>query len=208
MELDELKNIWRKNDPEFNRKGEAEIAAMLKGKSTSIVEKLKRSVWLELVFTLIAGVALLIYALTLPDGSLKWTSVSILILFVGYTFYYIKKLFLLNQFDRQADNLKNNLEKLVDKLSGYLKFYKRSYTILYPVYFVLGIAFGGLERGLTEFINVLSKPLTIIYLSVLAAVFFFCSTWVVKWLLKKLYGNHLEKLKSLLVELNSYEKAE
>lgn len=208
MELDELKDIWKKTKVDFQPKAESELASMLKGNSKSIVAKLKRSVWFELVFTIVAEIILLIYALTLPSGALKWISVSILLAFVAYSFYYIKNLMILNRFSGTDDNLKANLEKLTENLTSYLRFYKRSYSLLYPVYFVLALIFVGIERGLNEFLNVLTKPKTIVYLIFLAGVFFFCSTWLVNWFLKKLYGRHLEKLKNLLSELNSYERLE
>jgi hypothetical protein len=201
MELDELKSIWKNNAPGFQSKDESEIALMLKGQSKSIVEKLKRSVWFELIFTLVAGIAMLVYALTLPSGALKWTSVSALILFVAYLFYYAKKLSLINRLGKADENIKSNLELLTNSLDSYLKFYKRSYTILYPIYFCLMLFFIGLERGTDQFIEAITKPEKIATLVLLAIFFFFCSTWLTKWYLKKLYGNHLEKLKSLLRDL-------
>ena len=201
MELDELKNIWKNTTPGFRSKDESEIALMLKGQSKSIVEKLKRNVWFELIFTIVASIALLIYALMLPSGALKWTSVSALILFVAYLFYYAKKLTLLNRFGLAHENVKSNLELLVNNLDSYLKFYKRSYAILYPVYFCLMLLFIGLERGTDEFIAAITKPEKIVILILFAVFFFICSTWITKWFLKKLYGNHLEKLKSLLRDL-------
>ncbi len=201
MELDELKSIWKNNPPGFQSKDESEIAMMLKKQSTSIIEKLKRSVWFELIFTLVAGIVMLIYALTLPSGALKWTSVSALILFVAYLFYYAKKLTMLNRYASAHENIKSNLELLVNNLDSYLKFYKRSYTILYPIYFCLMLLFIGLERGADEFIAAITKPEKIVTLILLAVFFFFCSTWLTKWYLKKLYGNHLEKLKCLLHDL-------
>jgi hypothetical protein len=201
MELEELKSIWKSSDPGFSPKNEAEIAQMLKGSSQSIVDKLKRSVWFELIFTLVAGIALLVYALTLPSGSLKWTSVSILVLFVGYSFYYIKKLTLLVKYNPAAENIRASLERLTDNLSSYLRFYKRSYTMLYPIYFVLGLLFVAMDRGMDKFLANLSQPRTIIYLLAIALLFFFCSTWLTNWYLKKLYGNHLEKLKGLLHDI-------
>jgi hypothetical protein len=207
MELDDLKDIWKKTDADFLRKNESEIALMLKGNSKSIVTKLKRSVWFELIFTIISGTALLIYALTLKSGALKWTSVSILMVFVVYSFYYIKKLSLLNRFDH-GENLKASLENLIENLTSYLRFYKRSYSMLYPVYFLLALLFGAIERGFNDFLTALAKPETIAYLIFLAAVFFFCSTWLVNWLLKKLYGNHLDKLKNVLEDLHGYENQE
>lgn len=201
MELDELKSIWKNNAPGFQSKDESEIALMLKKQSTSIIEKLKRNVWFELIFTLVASVGMLVYAFTIPSGALKWTSVSALILFVVYLFAYAKKITMLNRFSLTQENIKSNLELLVNNLDSYLKFYKRSYTILYPVYFCLMLLFIGLERGADEFIAAITKPEKIITLILLAVFFFFCSTWLTKWYLKKLYGNHLEKLKCLLNDL-------
>lgn len=205
MELDELKNIWNSSKPPFTKKGEEELALMLKGTSQSVITKLKRSVWFELIFTVVLGIGLLIYALTLPAGALKWTSVALLAMLVGYTFYYIKKLRLLNHFDSSADNIRLNLERLVINLTSYLKFYKRSYTILYPVYFFLGLLFGGLKRGTDEFLHILLLPRSIIIIVVFGVIFFFCSTWLTNWYLKKLYGNHLDKLKTMLTDINTVE---
>ncbi len=206
MELDELKDIWKKKDAGFRLKPEAEIALMLKGSSRSVVDKLIRSVWFELVFTLVSGIALLVYALTLPSGALKWTSVSILVVFLGYSFYYIKKLTLLKRFTHAEDNLKANLTNLIETLDNYLKFYKRSYTLLYPVYFCLALLFGGIERGLDQFLTALTNWKTLTYLGVVAIFFYISSTWVVDWYLRKLYGNHLAKLKALLNDINEVEK--
>jgi hypothetical protein len=208
MELDELKDLWKKNDAGFRPKAEAELASMLKGNSKSIVDKLIRSVWLELIFTLVSGIALIAYAFTLPSGALKWITLSFLALFVVYSFYYIKKLTLLNRFNRVQDDLKTNLEKVIENLTNYLKFYKRSYTVLYPVYFCLMLLFGAIERGFEEFLHALTTFKTIAYLIFLATIFYISCTWVVNWWLKKLYGNHLEKLKQLLSELNSFERPE
>ena len=98
------------------------------------------------------------------------------------------------------------IEKLVDNLTTYLRFYKRSYTILFPVYFALCIIFRLLEVGTSRMVELLSQTKTILLLIGTAALFYAASTFVVDWLLKKLYGNHLEKLRTLLKDL--HEKAE
>ncbi|HPH46578.1 MAG TPA: hypothetical protein PKU83_06210, partial [Chryseolinea sp.] len=201
MELEELKNIWKNTTPNFQSKGESEIALMLKKQSQSIVGKIKRNVWFELIFTIVGGFALLVYVFTLPSGALKWFFVSALILLVVYLFYYAKKIMMLNRYNKLHVNMKLNLEILINNLSGYLKFYKRSYAILYPVYFCLMLIFIGLERGTDEFVQAISRPEKILLLVFLAVFFFICSRWLTKWYLRKLYGNHLEKLKSLLNDL-------
>jgi hypothetical protein len=205
MELDELKYIWNKSNKQFLAKDEAQLASMLKGTSTSLVAKLKRSVWFELVVTIAASVAFLIYALMLSSGALKWTTVSILLLFVTYSFYYTKKLLLLNSFNAGSDDLKAGLEKLVNSLTDYLKFYKASYAVLYPVYFGLGILFGAIETGSEQFFEKASDPKWLFYLIGISILFFIISMSFANWYLKKLYGNHLEKLKRLRSDLNTTE---
>jgi len=202
MELEELKSIWKSSIPSFEPKDEAEIATMLTRNSVSIIDKLKRSVWFELIFTLIIGVAFLVYALTLPSGSVKWTSVSVLGIYLGYAFFYIQKIMFLNRFNPAAENIRGNLTVLIGTLSGYLTFYKRSYTVLYPVFFCLSLIFVGIERGTEQFIDHLLKPLTIFYLLCMAGVYYLLSTRFATWYLNKLYGNHLEKLKALLNDVH------
>lgn len=202
MEIEDLKEIWKKQSEGFTPKNEAELAMMLKGRSTSIVTRLKRNVWFELIFTFIGGLALLAYALTLPGGYLKWTSIAILIVFAVSPVYYLKKLRLLNRFDPTHENLKENLRKLVGELEGYLKFYKRSYSVLYPVFFVLGLLFTAIEHGAASFLHKVTRPDVYLILLPGAALFFVFSTWLTSWYLKKLYGNHLEKLEGLFRELD------
>lgn len=203
MEIEDLKYIWRKQSESFKPKDEAELANMLKGKSTSIIARLKRNVWFELIFTFIGGVALLGYALTLANGYLKWTSISILVLFGIYSIYYLKKLRLLNRFNSNHENLKANIERLVDDLRGYLKFYRRSYSFLYPVFLLLALLFIAIEHGTAGFFDKMTRPDVYLVLLPGAALFFIFSTWLTAWYLKKLYGNHLEKLEGLLSDLEA-----
>jgi hypothetical protein len=201
MEIEDLKYIWNKESEGFKPKDATELANMLKGKSSSIIMRLKRNVWFELIFTFVGAVGLLSYALTLPGGYLKWTSITILVLFAIYSLYYLKKLRLLNRFDAAHDDIKANLERLVYDLRGYLKFYKRSYSVLYPVFFLLGLLFVALEHGASRFFNIVTRPDVYLVLIPGTALYFILSTWLTSWYLKKLFGNHLEKLEALSREL-------
>ena len=201
MEIEDLKDIWRKESQGFTPKGETELARMLKGKSSSIIMRIKRNVWFELIFTFVGAVGLLSYALTLPGGYLKWTSITILVFFAIYSLYYLKKLRVLNRFDAGNDDIKANLARLVHDLKGYLRFYKRSYSILYPVFLLLGLSFVAIEHGTSRFFNIVTRPDVYLILVPGTALYFIFSTWLTSWYLKKLFGNHLEKLEALLREL-------
>jgi hypothetical protein len=202
MELEELKSIWKNSEPTFQPKGEEEIASMLKGKSISIIDKLKRSVWFELVFTVAVSIGLLVYAFAFTSGAAKWLSISFILMCLAFTFVYVKKLVLLNRFNPANETIRENLVSLINSVTSYLNFYKRSYTVLYPVYFCLGLLFAGIERGADAFFENLMRPRTILFLTVFGGLLFFLSTKVANWYLKKLYGNHLEKLKNLLSDIH------
>ena len=202
MELEELKSIWKNSEPVFQPKDEKEIAFMLKGKSISIIDKLKRNVWFELIMTIVAAAGLLVYALSLPAGGIKWISISLILMCLAFTFVYVKKIILLNRFNPANETIRENLVSLIDNLTSYVKFYKRSYTILYPVYFCLGLLFAGIERGAEAFFENLMRPRSILLLTALSGLLYFFCTKVADWYLKKLYGNHLEKLKTLLSDIH------
>ena len=202
MELEELKSIWKNSEPVFQPKDEKEIATMLKGRSISIIDKLKRNVWFELIMTIVAAVGLLVYALSLPAGGIKWISISLILMCLAFTFVYVKKIILLNRFNPANETIRENLVSLIDNLTSYVKFYKRSYTILYPVYFCLGLLFAGIERGAEAFFESLMRPRSILLLTALSGLLYFFCTKVADWYLKKLYGNHLEKLKNLLSDIH------
>jgi hypothetical protein len=199
-ELDDLKSIWRQQGS-FEAKNEAEIGAMTKGRSNMLIHKLKQNVWFELLLTVVCIVVLGAYSLTLQAGAIMWTILSLLVLLFAYSFYYIKKIMLLNQYDSSTENLKDNLSHLLVRLDAYMKFYKRSYAVLYPVFFALGLLFGAIETGFDHFVHKFDNPVYAVLFIVLSIVFMVGVYTITNWYLMKLYGNHIEKLKSLLAEL-------
>ncbi|HRJ29956.1 MAG TPA: hypothetical protein PLV21_18055 [Cyclobacteriaceae bacterium] len=199
-ELDDLKSIWKQQSG-YEAKNEAEIIEMLSKRSNTLIHKLKRSVWFELIFTLACMLVLGTYSVTLKGGALMWTILSLLVLLLSFTLYYVKKIILLNQYDAGHENLKDNLNHLLLRLDAYMKFYKRSYSILYPLFFALGLLFGALESGFDRFIEKFEKPMYTLSFIILSVVFMAGVYKITDWYLKKLYGNHIEKLRSLQKEL-------
>ena len=201
MELDDLKNIWQKGD-HFKPRGEEEIADMLKGKSHSIITKLKRNIWFELIFTLIGSGLILYYAFSIPKPSLRWAFIFAFISFLGYIIYYIKKINLLNRFEVSKGNVRTNLEELVNDLETFLKFYYRSYTLLYPAYLVLIVLLAIMDHGMPQFIESLKDWRIVLYLLFLIFFTIALLLWLSKWYLRELYGRHLTKLRALLDDLH------
>jgi hypothetical protein len=124
---------------------------------------------------------------------------------LAFSIYYVKKLTLLNRFVPN-ENLQSTITILIGRLDSYLRFYKNSYAVLYPLFFLLGLLFGAIERGPSAYIEYLSRTSTIIYLVLMAGLFFLISSWCANWYLRKLYGDHVEKLRSLLKELQGFSQ--
>jgi len=68
MEIDDLKTLW-KGSGTYKQKDPDQISAMLKGNSQSLITKLKRSAWFELLLTIAIGFALLIFSFSIPNGA-------------------------------------------------------------------------------------------------------------------------------------------
>lgn len=206
MELEDLKNIWQKGDL-YKPRREEEISEMLKGRSKSIIARLRRNVWFELVFTLVGGMLLLYYVFSIPNPSFRSAFVLVLLSFLLYIIYYVKKINLLNRFEESPGNVRANLERLVSDLDAFLRFYYRSYTLLYPGYLLLIVILAIADLGPTEFLESLRDWRTVAYLLFLVLLSFALSFWISKWYLGKLYGTHLQKLRGLLRELQEGDNA-
>ena len=201
MELNDLKSIWKQHDSFQPKLEGGEIGFMLRGRSNSTISKLKRSIWLELVFTMAALLVLLYYSLTIPNGALKWSFGSFLVLFLGYIIYYFMQLNVFRQFKSNPLDIRTNLENLVHEMERYLAFYRISYSLLYPVYLILILSFVIIDRGVDKFLETMSDIRMILYMGFLIVIFLLSSLWFTKWYLKKLYGNHIDKLKELLNDI-------
>ncbi|HEX7015916.1 MAG TPA: hypothetical protein VF191_10420, partial [Cyclobacteriaceae bacterium] len=201
-----LKNIWQKSDL-YKPRREEEITDMLNGRSKSIIARLRRNVWFELVFTIIGGMLLLYYVFSIPSPSFRTAFVLVLLSFLLYIIYYLKKIKLLNRFEGSPGNVRANLERLVHDLDAFLRFYYRSYTLLYPGYLLLIVILAIADLGLDQFLESLREWRTVAYLLFLVLLSVALSFWISKWYLGKLYGTHLQKLRGLLRELQEGENS-
>ena len=155
MELEDLKSIWKSSDPAFQPKNEQEIALMLKGKSVSIINKLKRNVLFELAVAIAASIGLIIYALSLETGALKWTSISLLLMCLAYSIVYVKKLLLLNRFQALDGNLR-------DTISLYSEYSRKLYDTDHDL--ILQQYYYPHRNGVEELIAKAAKP--VVHLSI------------------------------------------
>ena len=219
MELDSLKDIWKNLDEEdLQPAREVPILSMLQKRSQGTIAKLTRNLNRELIAVLV------IYSLTIwyiVAYQKLYPELAVLLALVGgaFLFYYYHKNKLLKQMQCVACEVKSNLKHQLGTLEKYVRFYFIAGTILTPLaYFAAGV--------ITLFHAPVAPPVlgddpfkadTIVSQMPIAAnignhrfFIFFVSMGVVvtvgsyflnRWLINKMYGQHIQKLKELLHQM-------
>lgn len=209
VELENLKDIWKQQiDQNMDKQniGKIELERLLKGRSTSILEKLKRNLLLEIALfavCLVLVAAVPFYFHSKPVSVL--CVLAIVIIFIPYLVYYIKKYNELNRFFVFHNDIKTSLESLIQQLEKYLKIYFYGSLLLSPfAVFISALAclYEMKALGYLVYFDEFSKPTLSLILS-FALLFTLISYPILKWYIRKLYGQHLEKLKDCLNELNA-----
>ena len=217
MELDSLKDIWKNLDEEDLQPGrEVPILSMLEKRSQSTIARLKRNLNRELITVLI------IYSLTIWyiirfQG--LYSELAVLLALVGgaFLFYYYHKNKLLKQMQCVACEVRSNLKQQLVTLEKYVRFYFVAGTVLTPLaYFAAGIIilFHEVTPSLSDLpveaqTSVSNMPIAstvsnhrffVLFVSI-GVVLTVGSYFLNRWLINKMYGQHIEKLKDLLYQM-------
>lgn len=220
MELDSLKDIWKNLDEEDLQPGrEVPVLSMLQKRSQGTIAKLKRNLNRELVAVLI------IYSLTIwyiVAYQKLYPELAVLLALVGgaFLFYYYHKNKLLKQMQCVAWEVKSNLKHQLVTLEKYVRFYFIAGTILTPLaYFAAGIiTLFNAPEAQPVFVGddpfradaIVSQMPIASHISNHRFFIFFVSIGVVvtvgsyffnRWYINKLYGQHIQKLKELLHQM-------
>jgi hypothetical protein len=220
MELDSLKDIWKDLDETDLQPGrDVPISSMLQKRSQSTIARLKRNLNRELIAVLIIYSLTIWYIVTFQR---MYSELAVLLALVGgaFLFYYYRKSKLLKQMECVACEVRSNLKQQLGTLEKYVRFYFVAGTILTPLaYFAAGmiILFNGQEVN-SHMVNVSIDAQTsvsqmpiaqhisnhrffVLFLSI-GAVLTLGSYFINRWLIGKLYGQHIQKLKDLLIQMD------
>lgn len=220
MELDSLKDIWKDLDEADLQPGrDVPISSMLQKRSQSTIARLKRNLNRELIAVLIIYSLTIWYIITFQR---MYSELAVLLALVGgaFLFYYYRKSKLLKQMECVACEVRSNLKQQLGTLEKYVRFYFIAGTILTPLaYFAAGmiILFNGQEVN-SHMVNVSIDAQTsvsqmpiaqhisnhrffVLFLSI-GAVLTLGSYFINRWLIGKLYGQHIQKLKDLLTQMD------
>ena len=211
MELDELKNyLNRQLEEQSPLQSSGEISAILRNKSIGIVDRIRRSLWIEFVISLLAVMAVL-YAKYLGGNYVMQIYFNI---FLGITLLFLPIFIWLirstYQLSPELSSVKTNLTRLHLLISRFTRFYFIfSMAIFLPVIFYSLIAAvyersnESLMESLQFYMQLPAVPLLLIGLYIVGFGIFLY--FFARWYIRLLYGKYLDKLKDLLTELDTLE---
>ena len=209
MELDELKyQLNQKLATDHASRSNADISALLKKKTHSVISKIKRSLIIEMVLCILFFAAML-YVCFITDY------LSIRVYFGVFTVLTILMTFVLYYLYRRTDTLSNsdqpikaNLQTLVGLLEEFVKRYFQFTMALLPVCFMFSMILSYADPvEIPEIEKFSVKVFTarwqvMLFLGVYMIVLAISVYYFTKWYLKKLYGNYLNELKQYIAELD------
>lgn len=203
MELEQWKDIWKKQEDATT----PSLQEMLGKRSNSPIAKMKRNLIFELITVLLSFGAIVIYYLSAYKGKFQevgWMYFIIIILFVVY---FIFKYKLLTRMECMACEVKGNLIKQVHTLEKYVRFYLIAGTALIPIMIIFFYVFSWMHfpegRGLflkpSDSTSLLTSLLILCLVCLTSTVVMY---YLNKWYIRKLYGNQIARLKTMLDQLD------
>ncbi len=207
-ELEDLKNIWSKTiekDVGQQVVEQEKIRALLNKKSTNIIDRVRKNLFGEIVMFCVCLLLVACVPFYLRTKEIIILCVAVVgLVFIPYLIYYIKKYLELKRFFSYHQDIKSSLELLITQLEKYLNIYFWGSLLLTPISgFLSGFAvlYEMKALGFLVYFDVFSSATLSMILS-FALLLTLVSYPIMKWYIRKLYGQHVEKLKDCLKELN------
>jgi hypothetical protein len=207
-ELEDLKNIWSKTiekDVGQQVVEQEKIRALLNKKSTNIIDRVRKNLFGEIVMFCVCLLLVACVPFYLRTKEIIILCVAVVgLVFIPYLIYYIKKYLELKRFFSYHQDIKSSLELLITQLEKYLNIYFWGSLLLTPISgFLSGFAvlYEMKALGFLVYFDVFSSATLSMILS-FALLLTLISYPIMKWYIRKLYGQHVEKLKDCLKELN------
>ena len=223
MDLKDLKSAWdnfSSRDASKHQLDEDAIRELLKSRTQNLVDKVERNIkigfgilFLILLFLLVGNKIIPMpegYAAPPWLGWLDWFNVVIL----GGTFiYFIIRYYSIRKYYSRITNLRNALNRIIKTLQVYKILFNMALFILLAVAvveFITGMYAGAAISAETQggrFADLDSRQLFWAILRGVGVLIFLIGLvfFLFRWGFRRLYGNHLKKLKATLSELDEIE---
>lgn len=205
MELDNLKQLWRSLKVDEPHNDDEQIMRILQKKSHSPIAKMKRNLFVELVAVIILYGFPIWYFVQTSGGRFIEISIFLFVAALLFIFYYYKKNKLLGEMQCVTCEVRSNLQKQLATLEKYVRLYFIGGIVLTPVaYFAPGLIvilkYPGRDVS-AEFTNSTAYIVFIVIGIVISIGSYFFS----RWYIRMLYGQHINKLKYLLMQTEEKE---
>ncbi|MGD1841082.1 MAG: hypothetical protein ACFB0B_09320 [Thermonemataceae bacterium] len=205
MELDALKTLWKEQQEavqeEIKPIEAAQLLALLRQRSHSVVAKIKRNLLGEVILSLAIGVLFLAFIPSLSNTTLQITLTSFIVFFCSATsmvYLYFWR-WIKSNYDL-SDNLRAATQRLIFCMERAIKISLYCNMVLIPLGTTLGglygYALGGKPIDLYSNVSFTVTMVLILLFSILMAY------PLHRLYINKLYRKHLKHLKAVLEEMN------
>ena len=205
MELDNLKHLWRDLKEDNHVDEDEQILKILHKKSQSPIAKMKRNLFIELIAVIILYAFPIWYFFQTSEGRYIEISIGLSVVAILFTIYFYKKNKLLGEMQCVTCEVRSNLQRQLKTLEKYVWLYFVGGIVLTPIaYFVPGFLVIMKYPGRDVSAEFTSSAAYIIFivigLTITVGNYFFS-----RWYIRKLYGQHINRLKDLLLQTEEKE---
>lgn len=203
MELDDLRRQWQQPElaaPALTPAGLKALAAQQRG---GLVDKMRRNARLEAVLNVALALGVVAVLPHLHQLLHRVLAGALLVLAAGLCYYYYRVLAVLRLLSETAGSVRGHLVQLCAGLRQLLRFYYRLTLATVPttMLFIYGFLIGQLLANPSKHPWQLMLT-TAAVLLVLGGIMQVAVVYTTRWYLKRLYGQHLDRLEGQLRELD------
>ena len=217
MDLDQFKTeLKTKLATDHINRSDADIEQLLKKKTSSIISKIEKSLWFEIIFGFLLNFAFVYAAFDAGMHSLRiyfGVFSVVMYLFLFFLIYLLVRTIKIKTVDQ---SIKSNLESYIHLIGEFIKRYMQSTMALIPICILfsgyLGYLDGqadaksnqyhnlfsfGVKMNVTQFVVFSTSFIVVLGLGIYGMYHF------TKWYLNKLYGKYLIDLKQCMFDLQN-----
>jgi hypothetical protein len=217
MDLDQFKTeLNTKLATDHINRSDADIMQLLQMKTGSFIDKIKKSLWFEIIIGFVLNFGFVYAAFDASMHSMRLYFGVFSVLMYLFLFFLIYLLIRTNKIKSADQTIKENLASYILLIDEFIKRYLQLTMALIPITLLFAGYLGysdahadttinayktgynlGAKMNGTQFTVFISSFILFLSLGIYGMYHF------TKWYLKKLYGNYLNELKQCMVELQN-----
>lgn len=208
MELDELKyQLKNKLSTDHAGRSNEDIAALLTKRTHSIIGKLKKSLWMEIIFGILIAVGFGFIGIMSKYVTLRIYFSIFAVICAAFIVLLVYLLRRITHLSNTTLPVKSNLQTIVNIIEDFVKRYFQFTMALIPVCLIFSFLLAYNEPEPVPEVDGLAKSIfsalwqVIVFLVIYMAVLTVGIYYFTKWYLKKLYGKYVDQMKECIEEL-------